>query len=71
MSLEQLQEMVKWLEHQVAYLESSISEAQQANNYGRKLQHEGMRDAFVKCLNQLNKNMRKRTATKPLQNDNL
>ncbi len=69
MSLEQLQEIVDWLKHQIKYLESSISEAQQTNNYGRKLQHEGMRDAFIKCLNQLNKYMRKRNVNKPIENN--
>lgn len=62
MSLEQLQQMVDWLEHQIAYLEGSISEAQQANNYGRKLQHEGMRDAYNKCLSQLIKSLKKRVS---------
>lgn len=69
MSLEQLQEIVNWLKYQIKYLESSINEAQQTNNYGRKLQHEGMRDAFIKCLNQLNKYMRKRNVNKPIENN--
>ncbi len=69
MSLEQLQQMVDWLENQIAYLDGSISEAQQANNYGRKLQHEGMRDAYSKCLSQLNKSIKKKAASKAAQSN--
>lgn len=65
MSLEQLQVLVKWLEHQISYLESSIENAQETNNHGRKLQHQGMKEAFVKCLNQLNKQVRKKNMGKP------
>jgi exonuclease VII small subunit len=67
MSLEQLQQMVDWLEHQIEYLDGSINEAQQSNNYGRKLQHEGMRDAYSKCLSQLNKSLKKKAASKTVQ----
>lgn len=55
MSIEQLQVLVKWLERQIDYLESSIESAEETNNHGRKLQHQGMKEAFAKCLDQLNK----------------
>lgn len=68
MTLEQLKEMVIWIEGQIAYLETSIQEAQQTNNFGRKLQHEGMRNGFVNCLNKLKKYVHKRSNNKPLPN---
>lgn len=50
MNPEQLQQMVKWLNLQILHLTESIKEATQTNNYGRKIQYEGMRDAFKKFL---------------------
>ena len=44
---EQLQQMVKWLNQQIGHLTQAIKEAHQSNNYGRELQYEGMRDAFI------------------------
>lgn len=68
MTLEQLKEMVVWIEGQIAYLEMSIQEAQQTNNFGRKLQHEGMRNGFVNCLNKLKKHLHRRSTNKTLPN---
>jgi hypothetical protein len=69
MDLEQVQQMIKWINQQIVYLNGSIAEAEQTNNYGRRIQHEGMRDGFSKCLEQLTKIQRKKTITKPVQND--
>lgn len=71
MGLEQIQETVKWLEYQIAYLESSIDEANQANNYGRKIQHQGMKEAYEKCLGQLNKLLTKKKTGKQIQDTNI
>lgn len=68
MSLEQVQQMIHWIKQQIVYLNASITEAEQTNNYGRKIQHEGMRDGFSKCLTQLNKLQRKKLNNKPLEN---
>lgn len=68
MTLEQLKEMVIWIESQIEYLEMSIEEAQQTNNFGRKLQHEGMRNGFVNCLNKLKKHLNRRSTNKMLPN---
>ncbi|MBN8696033.1 MAG: hypothetical protein J0L87_05845 [Bacteroidetes bacterium] len=54
MNSEQLQEMVQWLNQQIAHLNDAIKEAHQTNNLGREVQYEGMRDAFMRCLNKLN-----------------
>lgn len=54
MNSEQLQEMVHWLNQQIAHLNDAIKEAHQTNNLGREVQYEGMRDAFMRCLNKLN-----------------
>lgn len=68
MTIEQLKEMVVWIEGQIAYLETSIQEAQKTNNFGRKLQHEGMRNGFVNCLSKLQKYLNKRSINKTLPN---
>jgi hypothetical protein len=53
MKPEQLQEMVQWLNQQIAHINHSINQAQLESNYGRESQYEGMRDAFMRCLNKL------------------
>ena len=55
MNKEQLQQMIKWLNQQIAYSNECIQEAHQGKNYGRETQYEGMRDAFARCLNKLSK----------------
>jgi hypothetical protein len=55
MNPDQLQQMMQWLNQQISHLDDSIIEAQQANNCGRETQYEGMREAFMKCLNKIGK----------------
>jgi len=54
MNTEQIQQMVQWLNQQIVHSNESINEAHHTNNYGRESQFEGMRDAFMRCLNKLN-----------------
>lgn len=54
MNPEQLQEVVTWLNQQITHVNESILEAHRTNNWGRETQYEGMRDAFLRCLNKLN-----------------
>jgi hypothetical protein len=56
MNSEQLQEVVQWLNQQILHVNEGIIEAHQTNNFGRETQYEGMRDAFVRCLNKLKSN---------------
>jgi hypothetical protein len=53
MKSEQLQEVVQWLNQQIAHVNDAIIEAHKTNNVGREVQCEGMRDAFMRCLNKL------------------
>ncbi len=53
MNREQIQEVLKWLNDQIEYANESIHEAHQSRNYGRESQYEGVRDAFMRCLNKL------------------
>lgn len=53
MNPDQLQQMMHWLNQQIMHLDESIIEAHQTNNCGRETQYEGMRDAFVRCLNKI------------------
>ena len=55
MNPEQLQQMINWLNLEIVRLNESINEAHETNNYGRKIQYEGMRDAFTKFLIEFNK----------------
>lgn len=54
MSPEQLQQTVLWLRQQIVSMCESINEAHKTNNYVMETQYEGMRDAFMRCLNKLN-----------------
>ncbi len=56
MNSEQLQEVVQWLNQQILHVNDVINEAHRTSNLGRETQYEGMRDAFMRCLNKLNNN---------------
>ncbi len=53
MNPEKLHEFVIWLNSQVEHLTGAINEAHDGKNFGREAQCEGMRDAFMRCLNKL------------------
>ena len=53
MNPEKLHDFVIWLNGQVEHLSSAINEAHDGKNFGREAQFEGMRDAFMRCLNKL------------------
>jgi len=53
MNPEQIQQMVQWLNQQVMHSTESINEAHLTNNYYKETQFEGMRDAFMRCLNKI------------------
>jgi hypothetical protein len=55
MNPEKLHEFIIWLNSQVEHLTDAINEARESKNFGREAQCEGMRDAFVRCLNKLTK----------------
>lgn len=53
MNPEKLHDFVTWLNGQVEHLSSSITVAHNTKNFGREAQCEGMRDAFMRCINKL------------------
>ena len=55
MNPEKLHDFVTWLNGQVEHLSSAINDAHDDSNFGREAQFEGMRDAFMRCLNKLTK----------------
>lgn len=55
MNPEKLHEFLNWLNTQVEHLSGAINEAHDGKNFGREAQCEGMRDAFMRCLNKLTK----------------
>jgi hypothetical protein len=56
MNPEALHDFVNWLNGQLVHLTTAINEAHEERNFGREAQYQGMRDAFVRCLNKLVKN---------------
>ncbi|MDO9184545.1 MAG: hypothetical protein Q7W13_00930 [Bacteroidia bacterium] len=64
MNPEQLQQIINWLNLEIERLNLSINEADKTNNYGRKTQYEGMRDAFVQFLKEVSNT--KKEKVKPI-----
>jgi hypothetical protein len=54
MDNQKLQQIIRWLNDQINTANVTINEAQRNQNYGRLVIYEGMRDAYVKCLSELN-----------------
>jgi hypothetical protein len=48
---EQIESFVNWLQSQISHSKDTINESQQACNFGREAMYEGMRDAYMQCLN--------------------
>lgn len=55
MENKQANELIQWLTQQINHANEVISESHRTNNFGRETMYEGMRDAFMRCLNMLNK----------------
>ena len=53
MKSEKLQELIRWLNDQINHANGVIEESQRNRNYGRESQYEGIRDAFMRCLNKV------------------
>ena len=53
MNQDQLQQMVQWLNQQIMHSNESVNEAHLSNEYEKETQFEGMRDAFMRCLNKI------------------
>ncbi|HVA99023.1 MAG TPA: hypothetical protein VNG53_09015 [Bacteroidia bacterium] len=53
MKSEKLQELIRWLNDQINHANGVIEESQRNHNYGRESQYEGIRDAFMRCLNKV------------------
>jgi len=55
MEKENVEELIRWLNCQISYTNEVIMESHKTNNFGRESMYEGMRDAFMRCLNKLTK----------------
>ena len=53
MDTKQLQEFIRWLNNQINHSAEVIADSHNTSNYGRESMYEGMRDAFMRCLNKL------------------
>ncbi len=53
MNKKQLQELRRWLNTKLSFINSIIEEAQSNHNYGRETQYVGMRQAYQDMLNKL------------------
>ena len=56
MENKKLQELINWLNNQINYTGNVIHESHNACNVGREIQYEGMRNAFIECLDKLANN---------------
>lgn len=54
MNKEKMQQLMSWLNDQIIHANDVIKESHQNSNLGRESQYEGMRDAFMRCLNMIN-----------------
>jgi hypothetical protein len=54
MDQQQLQQIIRWLNEQINSANATINEAQRNQNYGRLVIYEGMRDAYMNTLSQIN-----------------
>lgn len=74
MNSDQLQQMVLWLRQQIVSMCEFMNEARKSNNYVREAQYEGMRDAYMRCLNKLiyisEGNVNVKAFDKPLKEQN-
>ena len=57
MNAEQIQTLVSWLNAQISIANTTISEAQQSNDYGRLAGYEGKKEAYCDCLARLTAKM--------------
>ena len=53
MENKKLQELINWLTIQINYTRNVIDESDNTSNIGRKIQYEGMCNAFKVCLDKL------------------
>ena len=51
LSTEQIMDFVKWLNSQIDHSNNLKKQSQQECNFGREAMAEGMRDAYMQCLN--------------------
>ena len=49
----EMQQLINWLSEQINHANEVITESHRASNIGREVQYEGMRDAFMRCLNMI------------------
>ncbi len=49
----QLDELNKWLDLKLEFVNTIIKEAKTSKNYGKETQYQGMKDAYIECINQL------------------
>lgn len=53
MNPERVRELLRWLQMQINHSKEVIRKAHEEKNFGREAQYEGMREAYMQCLNQL------------------
>ena len=45
--------IIGWLQDQVRCINQAIADLEKSHNYGKACMCEGMRDAYIKCLDKL------------------
>lgn len=52
----QMKELLTWLTSRIEYAETIVAEARKCHNYGKEIQYASMRDAYLKCIQQISQN---------------
>lgn len=50
-----LNDLLRWLSGQIDTANEIISESHRTNNFGREAMYEGMKNAYLNCINKLKK----------------
>lgn len=54
MNPERVREMLHWLQMQIDHSKEVIRKSHDEKNFGREAQYEGMHEAYMQCMSQLN-----------------
>ncbi|MBL4624739.1 MAG: hypothetical protein JKY42_06325 [Flavobacteriales bacterium] len=53
MKKDEIQFLISWLNEKIEFTNGLIERAHQTKNYGREVQYEAMKNAFIDCLDHL------------------
>ncbi len=57
MKKQQFLNLVKWIKEQIEFADRLIDESKESKNYGKETLYSGMKEAYIKMLQQLPENI--------------